>query len=58
MSDDKEELYRRLEQVRRHVDLASDPTTRERLGTLVSDLEGQLAAAEAQDADAPGERES
>ncbi|MDB5621152.1 hypothetical protein [Tardiphaga sp.] len=53
--NDKEELYRRLEQARRHVSSASDPVTKERMTALVNDLLQQLAAAEAKDADAPPE---
>lgn len=51
----KEELYRRLEQARRLVTPTLDPTSRERIGRLVSDLEGQLAAIDKRDADAPPE---
>lgn len=47
----KEELYRRLEQARRLVTPTLDPTTRERIGRLISDLESDLAAIEARDAD-------
>jgi hypothetical protein len=50
---DKEELYRRLAQTRRILTEAFDPLTKERLSGLVSDLERQLAKAEARDADAP-----
>ena len=52
---DMEELYRRLAQTRRLAAGANDPTTRERLTAFISDLEQELAAAEARDADAPGE---
>lgn len=51
----KEELYRRLEQARRLVTPSFDPTTRERIGRLISDLESDIAAIEARDADAPPE---
>ncbi|MDB5688080.1 MAG: hypothetical protein JWR77_2669 [Rhizorhabdus sp.] len=49
----KEELYRRLAQTRRILAEALDPLTKERLKTLALDIEGQLAAAEARDTDAP-----
>jgi len=51
----KEELYRRLEQARRLVTPTLDPTSRERIGRLVSDLESDIAAIEARDADTPPE---
>jgi hypothetical protein len=51
----KDELYRRLEQARRLVTPTLDPTTRERIGRLISDLESDLAAIEARDADTPTE---
>lgn len=53
---DKEELYRRLEQVRRLTSAANDDLTRQRLSALVADIEQQLADAEANDADAPRHR--
>jgi hypothetical protein len=53
--NDKEELYRRLAQARRMVDEPVDPLTKERLKTLIRDIERDLAAAEARDADAPPE---
>lgn len=37
----KEELERRLEQGRRLLKNASDPTTKERIGDLIHDLEDQ-----------------
>ena len=49
----REELYRRLEQVRRHVGCANDDLTKERIATHAADLEQQLAEAEANDTDAP-----
>ncbi|MDB5505302.1 MAG: hypothetical protein JWR89_5204, partial [Tardiphaga sp.] len=49
----KEELYRRLGQTRRLAGGVNDPLTEERLRALVTDLEGQIAAVEARDADAP-----
>jgi hypothetical protein len=52
---EKEELYRRLEQSRRLSGEASDPTTQSRLKALVVDLQQQIVAAEAKDADAPPE---
>lgn len=54
MSDrTREELYRRLEQSRRLSSTASDALTRDRIQTLISELERQIAAAEARGADAP-----
>jgi hypothetical protein len=49
----KEELYRRLGQTRRLAAGVNDPLTEERMRALILDLEGQLAAVEARDADAP-----
>jgi DNA invertase Pin-like site-specific DNA recombinase len=45
-SDDRNELQRRLEQVRRLASLANDHVTRERMDRLVRDLEEQLAKPE------------
>jgi chromosomal replication initiation ATPase DnaA len=39
---DREELERRLEQVRRLSSMANDEVTRERMGKLIRDLEEQL----------------
>lgn len=50
---DREELYRRLEQSRRLSSVATDPTTQGRLKALVAELQEQIAAAEAKDADVP-----
>lgn len=50
---EREELYGRLEQVRRHFGSANDAVTKDRMTTLVVDLEEQVAAVEADDADAP-----
>lgn len=50
---DREELYRRLEQSRRLSSVAADPTTQERMMALVIELQEQIAAGEAKDADAP-----
>lgn len=50
---EREELYRRLEQSRRLAGAAGDSLTKERLTKLVSDIEHELAAAEARDSDAP-----
>jgi hypothetical protein len=55
IKNDREELYRRLEQSRRLLDEALDPTTQTRMKALVMDLQQQLAAAEAKNADAPPE---
>jgi hypothetical protein len=52
---DKEELYRRLAQARRMFTPTLDPTTRERIQKLVSDLEQHIAKVEARDTDAPPE---
>jgi hypothetical protein len=41
-SNDRKELERRLEQVRRVADLPVDPLTKERLQRLVRELEEQL----------------
>ena len=51
----KEELYRRLAQSRRLASGANDPTTTECLTALISDLQKELAAAEARDADSHGD---
>jgi hypothetical protein len=51
----KEELYRRLAQSRRLTNEAYDTLTQERLRALTTDLERQLAKAEARDADTPPE---
>jgi len=40
----KEELYRRLKQARRLVTPTLDPTSKERIGRLISDLESDIAA--------------
>jgi hypothetical protein len=53
MAGEREELYRRLEQSRRLSSTANDIVTQERLRALVADIEGQLAAAEARDIEAP-----
>jgi chromosomal replication initiation ATPase DnaA len=45
-SDDRRELERRLEQVRRLSSLANDDVTRERMSRLVRDLEEQLKKSE------------
>jgi hypothetical protein len=37
----KEELERRLDQSRRLLKVANDPTTKERIGLLIGDLEQQ-----------------
>lgn len=50
-----EELYRRLEQVSRHVGTASDDVTKDRMLTLVADLEREIAYIEAAESDAPPE---
>jgi hypothetical protein len=50
---EREEIYRRLEQVQRHVASASDSLTRKRMTALVEDLQQQLAVAEASNAEAP-----
>ena len=50
---EREELYRRLEQVRRHVGSANDAVTKERMTCLATELEQQFSAIEARDADAP-----
>lgn len=52
---DKEDLYRRLAQSRRLAADAPDPTTKQRLQQLISDIEDEIALAEAKDADAPPE---
>lgn len=49
----KDELYRRLSQTRRLATALHDALTTERLQALIRDLEQQLAAVEARDADAP-----
>jgi hypothetical protein len=54
----KEELYRRFAQTRRLAAGVNDPLTAERMQELLRDLEGQLAAVEARDADAPPTRRS
>jgi hypothetical protein len=51
--DGKEELYRRLEQVQRHVGSANDSVTKGRMAALVTELQQQIAVAEVRDADAP-----
>lgn len=51
----KEELYRRLAQARRMSTPGLDPTTKERVEKLISDLEAHLAAIEAKVTDAPPE---
>jgi hypothetical protein len=53
MSGKREELYRRLEQVRRHVVAAGDDVTKKRMLTLIADLEREIAAIEAVETDAP-----
>jgi hypothetical protein len=53
VASSKKELYRRLGQTRRLAAGVNDPLTEERMRTLVLDLEGQIAAVEARDADAP-----
>jgi hypothetical protein len=45
-SSDRKELEKRLEQARRIAGLALDPLTKERLGTLVLELEEQLRLSE------------
>lgn len=50
---EKEELYRRLAQARRMITQPLDPVTKERLQSLVTDLENHIATVEAGDADAP-----
>ena len=52
---DREELYRRLALTRRLASTVTNPLTTERLPALAVDIEGQLAAAEARDTDAPPE---
>jgi hypothetical protein len=53
VKSDKQELYRRLAQTRRLAGNVSDQITKERLNALALDIEGQLAAAEAREADEP-----
>jgi exonuclease VII small subunit len=50
--DGKEELYRRLDQVRRVLNQPLDQLTRGRLTALARNIEQQLASAEARDANA------
>lgn len=50
---EREELHRRLAQVRRHIGSANDAVTKERMAALVVDLEQQIAGAETRDTDAP-----
>ena len=49
---DREELERRLAQVRRLTDTGQDPLTRERLAALITDIERQLAGARERDGEA------
>jgi hypothetical protein len=51
--DEKEALYRRLERTKRALADHFDPVTKDRLHNLAVELENRLAAAEAEDADAP-----
>jgi hypothetical protein len=53
--DDVEELYRRLAQARRMHAQPVDDLTKNRLKDLITEIEQQLAVAEAGDADAPPE---
>lgn len=55
MTSEREELYRRLDQVRRHVGSVLDAVTKERLSALAVDLEAQIAMVEFKDSDAPPE---
>jgi hypothetical protein len=52
---DVEELYRRLMQARRMHEQPIDDLTKSRLRELIAELEQQLAAAEADQTDAPPE---
>ncbi|MET0971548.1 MAG: hypothetical protein ABWY18_20295 [Tardiphaga sp.] len=51
--NDREELYRRLEQVRRHIAAEYDTVTKTRMIALADVIQQQLAEAEAGDTDAP-----
>jgi hypothetical protein len=53
VAGNKEELYGRLAQSRRLAGEPNDALTKSRLAALSGELEKQLAAAEARDADAP-----
>lgn len=53
MQNNKEDLYRRLAQLRRVLSEPLDPLTQERLRAHALDLERQLAALEVRDTDAP-----
>jgi hypothetical protein len=55
MKGDVEELYRRLAQARRMHAQPIDDLTKVRLKELITELEQQLAAAEAGETDAPPE---
>jgi hypothetical protein len=53
VAGNKEELYRRLAQSRRLASEPNDALTKSRIAALSRELEEQLAAAEARDADVP-----
>jgi hypothetical protein len=46
MTSEREELYRRLNQVRRLASSAGDALTQERMAVLIADIEQDLAASE------------